>query len=279
LATLPIWRCSACHGGPQYAPGITTSEGIVAAMTNKAARPHIVVATPCYGGNVTNYYALSAIKLKAACIERGVELSFRMLGGDALITRARSNLAAEFLDEPDATHLLFIDADIGFRPEQVFALLDGNRDVVSGVYPMKIVNWDRIEAQTGTGRPLVPAATMSYAVEFLDPAAITPVDGLAQVRYVGTGFMLIRRAVFTRMAEHYPALKFRGFGRPTLEDRERFGFFESMIDPETGSYLSEDYAFCKRWRDIGGEIWIHLDSRLTHVGNIAFDGDLMSLFG
>jgi hypothetical protein len=248
-------------------------------MTNTAARPHIVVATPCYGGNVTNYYALSAIKLKTACIERGIELSFRMLGGDALITRARSNLVAEFLDEPDATHLLFIDADIGFRPEQVFALLDGNRDVVSAVYPMKIVNWDRIQAYGEAGRPLVPAATMSYAVEFLDPAAITPVDGLAQVRYVGTGFMLIRRDVFTTMAPHYPALKFRGFGRPTPDDRERFGFFESMIDPETGSYLSEDYAFCKRWRDIGGEIWINLDSRLTHVGNIAFDGDLMSLFG
>ena len=249
------------------------------AAPDATLRPHLIVATPCYGGNVTNYYALSAIKLQKACIERGIELSFRMLGGDALITRARGNLAMEFLAEPTATHLLFIDADIGFRAEQVFALLDADKDIVSAVYPMKIVNWDRIQAQSAAGRPLVPAATMSYAVEFLDPAAITPVEGLAQVRYVGTGFMLIRRAVFTRLAEHYPALKFRGFGRPRPEDRERVGFFESMVDPETGSYLSEDYAFCKRWRDIGGEIWINLDSRLTHVGSIAFDGDLMSLFG
>jgi hypothetical protein len=246
--------------------------------TTAANRPHIIVATPCYGGNVTNYYALSAIKLQKACIERDIELSFRMLGGDALITRARGSLVAEFLAEPTATHLLFIDADIGFRAEQVFALLDGDRDIVSAVYPMKTVNWERIQNRLAAGRPLVPAATMSYAVEFLDPAAITPVDGLAQVRYVGTGFMLIRRAVFARMAEHYPALKFRGFGQPTAQDTERYGFFESMIDPETGSYLSEDYAFCKRWRDIGGEIWINLDSRLTHVGAIAFDGDLMSLF-
>jgi hypothetical protein len=245
----------------------------------QADRPHLIVATPCYGGMVTNYYALSAIKLQAACIERGIELSFRMLGGDALITRARSNLVAEFLAEPAATHLLFIDADIGFRAEQVFALIEAERDVVSAVYPMKIVNWDRIQAQTAAGRRLVPSATMSYAVEFLDPAAITPVDGLAQVRYVGTGFMLIRRAVFTHLAAHYPQLKYRGFGTPKPDDIERHGFFESMIDPSTGSYLSEDYAFCKRWRDIGGEIWINLDSRLTHVGSIAFDGDLMSLFG
>ena len=186
---------------------------------------------------------------------------------------------AEFLAEPAATHLLFIDADIGFRAEQVFALIEAERDVVSAVYPMKIVNWDRIQAQTAAGRRLVPSATMSYAVEFLDPAAITPVDGLAQVRYVGTGFMLIRRAVFTHLAAHYPQLKYRGFGTPKPDDIERHGFFESMIDPSTGSYLSEDYAFCKRWRDIGGEIWINLDSRLTHVGSIAFDGDLMSLFG
>jgi len=239
---------------------------------------HIIVATPCYGGNVTNYYALSAIKLKAACIERGIELSFRMLGGDALITRARGNLVAEFLAEPTATHLLFIDADIGFHAEQVFALLEGDRDIVSAVYPMKIINWERIQAKVAPGRQLVPSASMSYAVEFLDPEAITPVDGLAQVRYVGTGFMLIRRPVFARLAEHYPALKFRGFGQATPADTERYSFFETMIDPETGSYLSEDYAFCKRWRDIGGEIWINLDSRLTHVGTIAFDGNLMSLF-
>jgi hypothetical protein len=244
-----------------------------------AFRPHLIVATPCYGGSVTNYYALSAIKLQAACMERGIELSFRMLGGDALITRARNNLVAEFLAEPAATHLLFIDADIGFRAEQVFALIEAERDVVAAAYPMKIVNWDRAQAQAAAGRPLVPAATMSYAVEFLDPAAITPVGGLAQVRYVGTGFMLIRRDVFRHLAAHYPELKFRGFGMARPGDTERYGFFESMIDPATGSYLSEDYAFCKRWRDIGGEIWINLDSRLTHVGAIAFDGDLMSLFG
>jgi len=248
------------------------------AASEPAARPHVMVATPCYGGNVTNYYALSAIKLQKACLERGIELSFRMLGGDALITRARGNLAMEFLAEPTATHLLFIDADIGFKAEQVFALLDADKDVVSAVYPMKIVNWDRIEARVASGRPLVPAATMSYAVEFLDPAAITPVNGLAPVRSVGTGFMLIRRSVFARMAAGYPELKFRGFGQPTPQDTERWSFFESMIDPETGSYLSEDYAFCKRWRALGGEIWIHLESRLSHVGSIAFDGDLMSLF-
>ena len=174
------------------------------AAPDATLRPHLIVATPCYGGNVTNYYALSAIKLQKACIERGIELSFRMLGGDALITRARGNLAMEFLAEPSATHLLFIDADIGFRAEQVFALLDADKDVVSAVYPMKIVNWDRIQARVASGRPLVPSATMSYAVEFLDPAAIAPVNGLAQVRSVGTGFMLIRRQVFDRMAEGYP---------------------------------------------------------------------------
>jgi len=248
------------------------------AAPDATIRPHLIVATPCYGGNVTNYYALSAIKLQKACIERGIELSFRMLGGDALITRARGNLAMEFLAESSATHLMFIDADIGFRAEQVFALLEADKDVVSAVYPMKIINWDRIQARVAAGRPLVPSATMSYAVEFLDPAAIAPINGLAQVRSVGTGFMLIRRQVFDRMAEAYPELKFRGFGQPTPQDTERWSFFETMIDPETGSYLSEDYAFCKRWRDIGGELWIHLESRLTHVGAIAFDGDLMSLF-
>jgi hypothetical protein len=48
-----------------------------------------------------------------------------------------------------------------------------------------------------------------------------------------------------------------------------------MIDPQTGEYLSEDYAFCRRWLDMGGEIWARSDSRLTHLGTYAFEGDLL----
>ena len=99
------------------------------------ARPSLFVATPCFGGQVTTAYANSMLKLQTACRAQSVDFEWLMLGGDALITRARADLVAHFLERPDATHLLFIDADIGFEPAQVFRLLAFDADVTAGVYP------------------------------------------------------------------------------------------------------------------------------------------------
>ena len=49
-------------------------------------------------------------------------------------------------------------------------------------------------------------------------------------------------------------------------------FFDCMVDPDSGRYLSEDYAFCRRWRDIGGKIWVDLQCKLLHLGQHNFRG-------
>src|ERR1700738_4273150 len=105
---------------------------------------HLVVATPCFGGQVSSIYASSIFHLQRALRSKSnVDLKIHLRDGDALITRARANLVTLFLDDPAATHLLFLDADIGFRPEQVFRLIESGADVVAGVYPIKRVNWDK----------------------------------------------------------------------------------------------------------------------------------------
>jgi hypothetical protein len=229
---------------------------------------HLVIGTPCYGGNVTHRYTLSLLKLQTACVERGVKLSFRLLRGDALVTRARNLIAASFLAEPDATHLLYVDADIGFEPEQALALLESGKEVAAGIYPLKHLDRDR-------------PGQLSYAVEFDDPAAIVPEGRFARARYAATGFLMLRRSVLERMAAHHPEIAFRashtlfdggtdpvGGGERTLH-----AFFDAGIDAASGLYLSEDYNFCRRWTAMGGEIWVDLDSRLTHIGPIDFPGD------
>ena len=117
-------------------------------------RVHLVVATPCFGGQVSSIYASSVFALQRAVHGlSNVDLTVHMRDGDALITRARANLVTLFLDDPTATHLLFVDADIGFTPQQVFRLIESGAEVVAGVYPIKRVNWDKAARAMQACRP------------------------------------------------------------------------------------------------------------------------------
>lgn len=244
---------------------------------------HLVVATPCFGGQVSSIYASSIFQLQRAVRTlSNIDLKVLMRDGDALITRARANLVTMFLDDPAATHFLFVDADIGFAPDQVFRLIESGADVVAGVYPIKRVNWDKAKRALQSNSSKAPSAALDYVLEIDDPDSIAVVNGFTRVRYAGTGFLMIRRHVLERMCEHpaYASLQFfREHSADALAGSpNRFALFECMIDPKTGTYLSEDFAFCKRWTDIGGEIWADIESRLDHVGPTVFHGDMSSQF-
>jgi hypothetical protein len=244
---------------------------------------HLVLATPCFGGQVSSLYASSIFQLQRALhAKSNIDLKILMRDGDALITRARANLVTMFLDDPAATHLLFVDADIGFTPEHVFRLIESGADVVAGVYPIKHVNWDKAKRVLQSNRPKVASAALDYVLEIDDPDHVVVVNGFTRVRYAGTGFLMIRRHVIERMCLHpsYAPLQF--FREHSLDalagSPNRFALFECMIDASAGTYLSEDFAFCKRWTDIGGEIWADLESRLDHVGPSVFHGDISLQF-
>jgi hypothetical protein len=242
----------------------------------------LAIATPCFGGQVSSIYAASIFKLQRALrAVPEIELVIHLRDGDALITRARADLVALFLDDPSATHLLFVDADIGFEPDQVMRLIACGADVVGGAYPIKRVNWDKARKVIEGRRANTRSAVLDYVLEVEDPEHIAVVDGFARVRYAGTGFLMIRRHVFERMCRHYTSLQFRREHSITdslAASPNRFALFECMIDQATGIYLSEDFSFCKRWTDIGGEIWADLQSRLDHVGPATFHGDVATQF-
>jgi hypothetical protein len=245
-------------------------------------RTHLIVGTPCYGGQVTSLYTTSLLRLQHTCQKRGdMDFSFLLLGGDALISRARQDLVAHFLENPSATHLLFIDADIGFDPDQVFRLLNFGADVTSGVYPIKRINWEKIRALAKSGREPQEPDSLSYVLEFENPQRIVPKDGFAKVRYTGAGFLMIRKAALLKMIEHYPDLRYsreHKAGDTLGESQWRCALFNSLIDKESGTFLSEDFSFCRRWTEMGGEIWVDLESRLTHVGPVSFNGNVATQF-
>jgi len=250
-------------------------------MSSPAPQPYLVIGTPCYGRQVTDLYAGSLIKLTLACQQRGVRLQVQMTGSDALITRARQNIVAHFLHIEAATHLLFIDADIGFDPDQAFRLLNFGAPMAAAVYPIKRIDWEKVAVAVQSGRSPVHSAALSYMIEFPGGGPIETRDGFAKVSFAGTGFLMIERQALLSMIEHYPELRYAHDQKPNdrlARSPYRSALFNCMIDAETGTYLSEDFSFCRRWTAMGGEIWADMNSRLTHVGAVDFAGDLSTQF-
>jgi hypothetical protein len=246
-------------------------------------RAHLVVGTPAYGGSVTSLYATSLLKLQRACHLQGdVDLTVWMPWGDALIPRARQDLVARFLQTASATHLLFVDADIGFEPEQVFRFLSFGADMTAGVYPLKRLDWKRVMSLAAEGKRPMETAALSYMMELVDPHRIEARGGFARARHAGAGFLMVKRDALEKMVHHYPELKYRHNLQaedPLKDNPWRSALFNCMVDSATGNFLSEDFSFCRRWTDMGGEIWADLESRLTHVGTLALQGDASTQFG
>ncbi len=238
---------------------------------NAVVPPHVFLATPCYGGVVTHRYFHSVLALMLHGAAQGLPVHVETLARESLIPRGRNSLAAKFLAHPQATHLLFVDADIGFAPEAVLRLLAFGVDVVAGMYPLKAIEWDAGAAARARAGELISTAPLRYVGRPCEVGAAR--DGFVPAEYAGTGFMLVRREVFMRVAAAYPGLEYAAAHDGDGSVPGPFhAFFDCEIDPETRHYLSEDYAFCRRWRAIGGEIWLDTQAVLTHTGVHEFVG-------
>lgn len=243
-----------------------------------SSRPSVILGTPCYGGLVTHVYLHSLVKLMVYASARNIGVGLFTAAHDSLVPRARNTILARLLDTPTATHLMFVDADTGFEPEQFARLLAFDEDFVAGMYPIKNIDWAKAAGRKSEGdvavEPLQESGLHYVGVPL--PAAEREVrDGFVTAEYAGTGFMLIRRAVAERMASAFPETKYRGmhtFPQPAQVSENFYNLFDCIVEPKTRVYLSEDYTFCHRWRQIGGKIWLDTKSRLKHVGSYEFQG-------
>jgi hypothetical protein len=250
----------------------------------------IFIGTPMYGAQCTGTYTKASTDLAMMCAANGIGIQFYYLFNESLIQRARNYIADEFM-RSDCTHLLFIDADIGFNPRDVLGLLAVNLtdpdkyNVVTGLYPKKTIAWEKVSkaAQQGIGNDN-PFDLDQYTADFVfNPVKQTNTFSMnepLEVGEAGTGFMLIPRATFEKFKEAYPELSYRPDHVRTESfdgTRDIHAYFDCIIDPETRRYLSEDYFFCKKSRQAGMQIWACPWMQLQHIGTYIFKGDLAKI--
>jgi hypothetical protein len=244
----------------------------------------IFIATPMYGGNCTGPFVKSCLDLQATCNKYGVGIVFYFLFNESLITRARNYLVDEFL-RSTCTHLMFIDSDIDFQPMDVLALLAFDKPVNGGPYPKKTIAWEKIFDAVKLGMVddnpnKLEAFVGDYVFNVAPGTKEIPLDKPVEVLEIGTGFMMIKREVFEPFQKAYPELMFKPDHNRTAHfdgSREICAFFDTVIDPKTGRYLSEDYMFCQWARNIGITVWICPWMKLKHLGTYVFGGDVQAL--
>ena len=242
----------------------------------------IFIATPCYGGMLTEAYFRSTVRLLTFCNQHQIPVAFGTIANESLVTRARNVLVAYFLHS-NFTRLMFIDADIEYQVEDVIKLIAYDKDVVVGAYPKKGVNWQRIrESVRNNNEPFndkqIAAFGSDYAINFKflnrEQKQIAIENGLVRLHDGATGFMMIKRSAIDKMIEAYPDLKYNNdLNTPPELNPHFYAFFDTMIDPKDKRYLSEDYCFSRRWQELGGEIWLDPSISLNHYGSFNFQGN------
>jgi hypothetical protein len=258
-------------------------------VTQSAPPPvRLLVATPLYDGAQADYLR-SVVGLSGAAERAGFACSFAWLSNNASIDRARNALAAAFL-QSDATHLVFIDGDIGFLPEELVDAVarmqaDDRLAVLGAPCPKRRINWGLVASAAakglGEGNPMMLERYSGlFAIDLADPDGQFPLGEPIELLRAGTGLMVIRRDVIEALAARHAELRYM----PDQLDRDSglaadtiTALFQPLIDPETGHLLSDDYAFCHRARAAGYRIWLAPWMRTTHTGPARFAGTLADL--
>ena len=236
----------------------------------------VLVATPCFAGMCSADYMTSMSRLAALASMYRIDISLVTGRNESLVTRARNNLASEFLAIPDATHLMFIDSDIAFDPNDVIKLILREKDVIAGPYPQKKINWEGVR-QVVTDDVLaseqemkVASLVFTHSIKDDEGVLKTRLDmpnDVFEVDYAGTGFMLIKREVLEQMRDAMSDDEW--YSIPGI-DAKMYDFFKVHIDKTNRLYLGEDWTFCKIWKEMGGQVWVDGSIVLKHVGSYTF---------
>ncbi len=231
----------------------------------------LFLATPCYGGLCLEKFMTSVIKLQIELIKEGIQLMIDTTENESLVHRARNVAVGRFMQKTDADLFMFIDADVDFNADSVVRLVRSGHDVSVAIYPKKVVMWDQAKTAIEQGDDRNMAMLSSSLVANIGAHRRSVENGFVEVLDGPTGFMVITRKAFEKMHEHFTDLNCKN-DHQNRDFDEYCAVFDCMIDPESRRYLSEDYAFCRRWQQFGGKIYADVHTTLGHVGNLPFSG-------
>lgn len=250
----------------------------------------LFLATPMYGGQCAGMYTRSVADLAALCASYQIPLQIYYLFNESLITRARNYCVDEFM-RSEASHMMFIDSDIGFDPKDVIALMalqalePEKYNIIGGPYPKKCISWEKIKAAVDKG---VADKDAGILEKFVGDFVFNPKGGSQTIKLgepcevleIGTGFMMIHKEALKTFTEKLSQYHYKPDHVRTDHfdgSREIMMYFQAEVDPVSKRYLSEDYWFCQKAQEIGLKTWLCPWMKTQHVGTYIFGGSLADL--
>ncbi len=293
---LEIKEKAAPSGRPAFLPPTASKEdvdffnGVIDYFSRN--RTKLYILTPVYGGMVYLNYMTRLFQTRDLFSHLNIQIELKFTRNESLITRARNNLMAKSLSDPEMTHILFIDADITWEPVDIIKLLMSEKGLNGGIYPMKRYNWKLLNKDAMsdvinrknknaylknlTDEQMVYHNMLSYNFNF-NSNVLTIEKNVTEVKYLATGFMMIRRQVLLDMIKEYPETKYVDDSHflEVHENKYAYALFDCII--QNGRYLSEDFTFCDRWKKMGGKVYADVSINLTHTGQEDFNGMVSSI--
>jgi hypothetical protein len=208
---------------------------------------------------------MSILKFTISAREAGLNCTFYPIFFESLVSRARNAAVAHFLADKESTHLLFIDSDIIFEPEDIYRLIQADKDVIAGMYPKKYIVWDRLKKNPNAERVDFPIG---------DKTRVTD-DNYIESNYLPTGFLMIKRETIQKLITLHPELKYKNDIDGYMSAGDNF-YNLFQVGVRNGIYESEDWGFCSLWKETGGQVLIHPDINLKHVGWHSYEGNLIN---
>lgn len=260
---------------------------------------NICILTPCFGSICHTGYVTSLLKTMENFKILNIPISVKFCRNDSLITRARNNLIAKAFNDKTITHFLFIDNDIEWDPAEIIKLLCHDKHIIGGVYPIKKYNWDKILKQNPenglydgiqemishkkttilkditTDDDYIRQKLVNYNLNYLE-GKLQIQNNIAKVKHIATGFMLIKRNTIEKMFKAFPSTKYTDDVNflTSEENKYAYALFDCCVENET--YYSEDWLFCNRWINMGGDIYIDITINLNHTGIEDYKGSYIT---